>query len=48
MQKAPTDSISWSRLSWHRPDAQVALQQSPILQDDEQKIIGYEYEVKEE
>ena len=46
MQKTPTDSISRSHLSWHHPDAQVALQQSPILQDDGQKIIGDTFEVK--
>ena len=36
-----------SHLSRHRPDAQVALQQSPILQDDREKIIGDTFEVKE-
>jgi hypothetical protein len=37
-----------SFLFWHRSDAQVALQQSPILQNDMDKIIEMSYNGKRE
>jgi hypothetical protein len=35
-----------SFLFWHRPDARVALQQSPILQSDMDKIMEMNYNSK--
>lgn len=37
-----------SFLFWHRSDAQVALQQSPILQSDIDKLIEMRYNGKRE
>jgi hypothetical protein len=40
--------LSLNLLSRHHPDAQVALQQSPILQDDIYKLIKDGMEIKAE
>jgi len=35
-----------SFLFWHRSDARVALQQSPVLQSDMDKVIELNYNIK--
>jgi hypothetical protein len=41
-------TLSLNLLSRHHPDARVALQQSPILQDDIYKLMKYELKIKAE
>ena len=48
MQKAPMDTTHQSHLSRHRRDAQGALQQSLILQDDIYKLTKDRLKIKAE